>query len=197
MTVVISPHVDDAIFSIGAYLSVMPSVIITPFAGVPADPEGEAKHLRLRREHQDACYTLGARAINGTFLDDVYEAPPRRKLYDWLAGELLGGEDVYIPLGLHHPDHVVISNLMIRWLNAELPGGQVYFYAELPYRVDYPELTGIRYTHVENTVGRLRLIEDYFDDTLKAKAVDCYASQVGGTVRERVMVRERVWELVR
>lgn len=77
MTVVFSPHTDDAIFSLGDYLSNLDGdiLIVTPFAAVPEDEAGEQKHTTLHAEHAAACAIIGAQHVNGPFLDDVYPAP--------------------------------------------------------------------------------------------------------------------------
>lgn len=198
MIVVFSPHTDDAIFSLGAHLSTLSGVtVVTPMAGIPDDEAGRRKHEVLRDEHDKACGTLGLRWINGDFLDDVYPPPSRSEVKAWMGGWFTADE-VYVPFGIHHPDHLLVSNLLISLLytSGTVPR-RVFFYEELPYRVDYPELANIRFSHIENFVGRLRMLEDFVDDGLKRCAVDQYRSQISASVVERVMVRERIWQLIR
>lgn len=155
-TVVFSPHTDDAIFSIGAYITGLKARIVTPFAGVPDDEAGRQKHTTLR------------------------------------------ADQVFIPFGIHHPDHLLTTNMAIALVyNNPIVPARICFYEDLPYRVDYPHATMSRFAHLENIVGRLKLIEDITDERIKRAAVDCYKSQTGGDVMSRVMVRERIWELVR
>lgn len=200
MNIVFSPHVDDAIFSIGAHLTGLRHVAIaTPMAGIPDDDAGRAKHTRLREEHAAACKAIGAAWCNGNFLDDVYPAPRRSDVKAWLTETLqpLNQEAVFIPLGIHHPDHLLVSNLLISLIDtAEMPD-RIYFYEELPYRIDYPHLVDVRFSHIENTIGRLRRAKNF--DGAKQEAVECYASQLDWNLLTRVMVpeRERIWELVR
>lgn len=200
-TVVYSPHTDDAIFSVGAYIINIPDVrIVTPFAGIPDDDIGRAKHTRLRAEHAKACGVIDAQPINGDFLDDVYPAPRRGDVRAWMA-QYLDSDTVMIPFGIHHPDHLITTNMLISLLyNNPVVPDRVLFYEDLPYRVDYTELANARFTHIENLVGRLRMIEDLpsaYAQSLKESAVRCYTSQIGGDVLSRVLVRERVWELIR
>lgn len=192
--VVFSPHTDDAIFSLGSHLASLPDVvtIVTPMAGIPADGPGQAKHTTLHREHADACALLGVKHVEGPFLDDAYPRPRRADVYEWMA-EFAFDATVYIPLGIHHPDHLLVSNLAITM--SDIPE-VVRFYAELPYRTDYPYLATDRQKHVENMTGRLRGIQTV-DYPLKRAAVAAYASQVDESVLARVMVREMVWELIR
>lgn len=198
VVVVFSPHTDDAIFSIGAWLaeSADDIVIATPMAGIPEDDAGRQKHQLLRCEHVAACKHVGARAYNGGFLDDVYRAPRRIEVKDWLANVPVDADAVYIPLGIHHPDHLMVSNVLISMINEMR--AQVFFYEELPYRIDYPQLADRRHAHIEDTVGRLQLIEHTGDHAIKRLAVECYASQVDPSVRGRVLhPTERIWQLVR
>lgn len=138
--VVISPHTDDAIFSIGACLSCLmvynKVTIASPMAGIPTDAEGRAKHVRLRQEHEAAVrHLLGPEAIvvNGDFLDDVYEPRPTdEELGHWIAEQTRDANVVYIPLGIHHRDHIQVSDVSIKVLPATK---KVFVYAELPYRI--------------------------------------------------------------
>lgn len=107
-------------------------------------------------------------------------------------------DQVFIPFGIHHPDHLLTTNMAIALVyNNPIVPARICFYEDLPYRVDYPHATMSRFAHLENIVGRLKLIEDITDERIKRAAVDCYKSQTGGDVMSRVMVRERIWELVR
>ena len=200
MIVAFSPHTDDAVFSVGAWLSAQkPNIrIVSPMAGVPEDDAGRRKHVTLRSEHWQACEVIGAEQYDGDFLDDVYPAPQRAQVKAWMQPHFEIADTVLIPLGLHHPDHLLVSNLLINLIdNADVAPRRICFYEELPYRVDHQALVGIRFAHVENMVGRLRIIEAVTDGTAKRRAVACYKSQTGGDVINRVMVRERIWELIR
>jgi hypothetical protein len=196
---VASPHVDDAIFSIAAHLMTLDGEIsiVTPMAGVPADEPGRRKHTTLRREHDVACAAIGANAVNGDWLDDVYPAPARPDVSEWLADQLLDLDEVYINLGIFHPDHLLTSNLLIDLIRItpSLPY-RIYFYEELPYRVDYPKRAESRIEYIENRIGRLKLIEQAPTEAKKI-AVQMYRSQVDEALLVRLLVNERIWELVR
>lgn len=197
--VVFSPHTDDAIFSIGAYLSQLDGGIsvVSPMAGLPADDAGRRKHEVLRAEHESACAELDLRISNGDFLDDVYEAPARSEVKDWMD-QFFNADSIYIPFGIHHPDHLLVSNLLISMLyTSRYQPRKIYCYEELPYRVDYPELANIRFSHIENLVGRLRMLEDFTDNSRKHAAVAKYESQISDALVSKLIVRERIWELVR
>jgi len=119
---VISPHLDDAVFGCGQLLAKRPgAVVATIFAGVPRRRRAvtpwdracgfttaqEAVACR-RAEDQAALDVLGARAIWLRFLDSQYESTPAResiaaKLRDVVHREI--PDAVLLPLGLFHTDH--------------------------------------------------------------------------------------------
>ncbi|KAB0640285.1 PIG-L family deacetylase, partial [Burkholderia territorii] len=86
---VVSPHLDDAVFSCGQLLAQSPgSVVVTVFAGIPAHgtaaPPWDRRAgfrtadeaMRTRRdEDRRALGTLGAHAVWLDFLDDQYDTP--------------------------------------------------------------------------------------------------------------------------
>lgn len=125
-------------------------------------------------------------------------APKRTEVSEWLADQLADASVAFIPFGIFHPDHVLTSNLLIdliRLLPAIPP--KLYFYEELPYRVDYADRANSRFTYIENTVGRLKLVEEQYSNEPKERAVRKYVSQVDEPLMAKLLVRERIWELVR
>lgn len=181
---IISPHTDDAIFSLGDFIPSLGNVtILAPFAGIPEDPKGRRKHLILREEHVSACYLIGANIINGPFLDDVYPPSDYREVVKWLTEAIRGYDMFYVPLGIYHKDHVLIRQIFMMEFKVD------YFYAELPYRIAFPEIADeavTRYAH-----GRILITSK---TGLKKEAVLKYQSQNGGPVMEQVMVEERIYE---
>jgi LmbE family N-acetylglucosaminyl deacetylase len=148
---VVSPHLDDAILSLGAYIAKTSGsgrrvVVLTVFAGNPDSrleaggwdgrggfaTEGEASTTR-RREDTEACSLVGAepRWLNLSEAD-------YRGGFDWDLAQALAldalqaiGPDVVLVPGfpLTNPDH--------RWLTTTILGswsGRTGFYAEQPYR---------------------------------------------------------------
>ncbi|MFC9432717.1 hypothetical protein [Nocardia sp. NPDC057030] len=174
--VVLSPHTDDAIFSLGEHLCAQAGVtVVAPLAGIPADPAGRRKHQTLWAEHARAMAIIGARYVNGPFLDDVYP-PPDRGIFDaWLTLQLADAETVYIPLGIKHVDHVLVSNAAIARVLTHRPP-TVRFYAELPYST--------RYLH--HARERRELIERLMGE---------YASQTDDALIAELLVPEQIWEL--
>lgn len=183
--VVLSPHVDDAIFSLGDHLCTAPgATVVSVFAGIPTDDIGHRKHTRLRDEHQVACALLGLRIVNGDFLDNVYPPTDDDALADWIGDQIDGADIVYAPLGIHHPDHIQVARVA-----AQLAHGDTrtwLWYSELPYRTDYPELAAQR------AAGKKTESVSACFAERKESAVRCYASQVDDSVLARVMALEIV-----
>lgn len=118
---VVSPHLDDGVFSCGGFLAAHPgSVVITVFAGRPLPgpltewdrasgfEDGDDVVGRRREEDRAALSLLGARPRWLEFLDAQYGAPPdRQAVADDLEKTLVdeAPDAVIIPLGLFHDDH--------------------------------------------------------------------------------------------
>ncbi len=148
--VVLSPHLDDAVLSLGGTIARASRAgtevtVITVFAG---DPEsaveagewdtlcgfataGEAARER-RREDAQACEILGAAPEWLSFPDVDYA---REENYDaiWpaIARSLVGANFVFVPgFPLEHPDHARLTQLALERIPATLAFG---FYVEQPY----------------------------------------------------------------
>lgn len=185
-TVILSPHTDDAVFSLADHLcEALDVTVVSVFAGIPDDDIGKRKHTRLRAEHQTACVLLGWRAVNGDFLDDVYQPRPADDvLAAWISEQIDGTDTVYAPLGIHHPDHIHIARVAAQLAAAD--SRTWLWYAELPYTVDYPELArSLAAGHTIESVSAC------FPQRKEA-AVRCYTSQVNDDVLNRVMRLEMV-----
>lgn len=190
---IISPHTDDAIFSIGKAIAILTDVYIaTPLHAVPEDEPGKTKHLILNTEHDIACKIVGAQQINGPFFDDVYGKQDTDKLYDWLYNVMVQAENVYIPLGIKHPDHILISDLCIDALESGEVSSKFHFYEELPYAYDYSLETSKRAEYLQD---RFPQIDVLYTDQIKHKGVAAYVSQTGNDVISRIFSREeRIWQ---
>lgn len=194
-TVVLSPHTDDAVFSIGAHLcSLDDKTVISPMAGIPVDVAGKAKHETLHAEHATALSMVGADHVNGPFLDDVYPPPDPQIFSAWLRRYLTAADVVYVPVGIHHPDHVMVSNAAIAHLLYDRQP-TVRFYAELPYRLRYPGLMSERLDFIRGLLGTLVPVEVAGDQTIKAAAVRAYASQTDDDLIAELLVPELIWVL--
>lgn len=188
-TIIISPHTDDAIFSLGSFIAsgrLGETVIVSPFAGIPTDAAGKKKHTTLRAEHLQACKLLGCDVINGDFFDDVYGKQDIQALLVWFT-EVIKKVDKFdnllIPLGIHHPDHILVRDLIIEHFPYH------GYYWELPYRVLYPDLAA------EMSVRFARGCEMLTQEDLpkKREATLLYRSQVGAHMHSQLFVVEGIW----
>lgn len=197
MNIVISPHSDDAIFSIGSYLSTKIDVIImSPFMGIPNDEIGKVKHITLNYEHNLACQSMLAKHIDGQFLDDVYEDRDLSNLKPWFDMNILEDETIYVPLGIHHPDHVMVSNLIVELL-LERKYKEWYFYEELPYKNIYPSKAIDRFNNIKSIVKDIQWVEPIFCSPKKEKAINFYRSQIKVVDVDKFQVNENLIEDLR
>lgn len=193
--IVISPHLDDAVFSVGAILAAHPgSTVVTVFAGIPPERtlttydrsagfSSSADAVRARRaEDHDALALLAAKSIHGDFLDDPYRDPredPTVDVANWLR-EVVPADDVILaPVGIHHPDHIITADA------CEVLGPS-HRYAELPYFMQYPD-QGQAAAHGDRVTfaaaGR----------NVKRRAVERYKSQMNLGTRLSIEAEETVW----
>ncbi|MBB2918869.1 PIG-L family deacetylase [Cupriavidus alkaliphilus] len=124
---VISPHLDDAVFSCGGLIAAARAArVVTVFAGVPpADmpapdwdqaagfASAEQAVLSRRREDNHALTMLGAHAVWLDFWDSQYgRRYTARQLADALRTVLLTQTEgvVVAPLGLFHSDHALVHD---------------------------------------------------------------------------------------
>lgn len=183
-TAIISPHTDDALFSLGSLLPTLGQVtIISPFAGIPSDEHGKKKHTMLRQEHRNACIMAGVNYINGNFFDDVYGQQDAGQVTEWLRKQCLNFQKIYIPLGIHHPDHIFIRDIFVN--NLDFNG----FYEELPYRILYPKLASEMAQKF--TTGMRR--KSCAHRAEKEKSVKMYKSQLAPHLYPQLFVEEFLW----
>lgn len=149
---VISPHLDDAVLSLGA--SIARSVrsgqrgiaVVTVFAGDPDSrrpaggwdrrggfaTEGEAATAR-RREDRNACRLVGAEAFWLPFSEaDYRETLDGDAVWSALSDAIEPAGSVLVPgFPLTNPDHAWLLELFVRRAD---PGLRIGLYAEQPYR---------------------------------------------------------------
>lgn len=125
--VVVSPHLDDAVFSCGCLLaSAHQPVVVTVLAGVPDSTSAlqewdrragfgsSPEAVRARREEdRRGLDTLGATGQWLEFLDGQYgaqyaPADLAQALAQWLGSH--EGGAVVVPMGLFHRDHILVSD---------------------------------------------------------------------------------------
>lgn len=181
---VLSPHLDDAAFSLAEHLSVRPdATIITPFGATPSDMVGKLKYNKLHYEHGNACKLLKAHIVNGPFLDDVYaDTRDITNLTDWVADALQGFDEVWFPIGIHHPDHLLTTTATWRNISAQ----KFALYEELPYRVLYPHTPLGEYWYVDGSPSALEF---------KRKVCRMYESQIGPDIERCLYAPERLWRV--
>jgi len=187
------PHTDDAIFSLGDYIFDNNSfTIASAFSGVPTDVVGYKKHTLLRKEHQEACELIGAKIINNDLLDDVYGKQDEQLLFTWIKSTINNFNNIYIPLGIHHPDHIFLSDKLFEIM--DLYNKKYFIYAELPYRILYPELYQERIDKFKSK-GKLEEVTIKFTKN-KINAVEKYKSQIDNNLIEKLIVEEKLWRLL-
>jgi len=196
------PHTDDAIFSLGDYIidNNDSFTIASAFAGIPTDDAGYKKHTTLRKEHDEACSMVNAKVINGDLLDDVYGKQNEDDLINWIKSIIVDFDNIYIPLGIHHPDHVFLSDTLF---NLMKHFDKKYFvYAELPYKLSYQDmyetrlkiftsLCGLKKTNSNFTKNKINAIKKY-DSQIK------YASNpfiIDEELFAQLIAEEEVWEV--
>jgi LmbE family N-acetylglucosaminyl deacetylase len=198
--VVISPHLDDAIMSLGATIAAAVRAgaaveVLTvfgygPVSDAPAGPwdtrsgfRTEAEACRVRRaEDREACRILGATA---RWLDFGAEPYERRGSPDEILATVLaavaGADCVLLPgYPLTHPDHAELSQLL---LTGRL-GDRVGLYAEQPYQFyeRHAPKPAMRAAAIESALkGPLqwtRQPASRAERQLKLRAVRCYRTQL-------------------
>jgi LmbE family N-acetylglucosaminyl deacetylase len=199
--VVVSPHLDDAVMSLGATIAWAVQAgakldVLTVFAYIPASvapagpwdsscgfaTEGQAATIR-REEDRQACRQLGAEPRWLNFGAEPYE---RRGSEDdiWSAVQTAtrDADLVLIPgFPLLHPDHSFLSELLLR---KGISGRRTVLYAEQPYvytHNDTPRGPAIakaltRLMGAEISWTRVRTERAHRQD--KLKAVRFYRSQL-------------------
>ena len=175
-SLIFCPHTDDAIFSLGDYIidNDHSFTIASAFAGIPTDEVGHKKHTLLRQEHNEACAMINAKAINGDFLDDVYGKQNKDDLINWIKNIIVDFNNIYIPLGIYHPDHIFLSDVLFSLMKDF--NKTYYVYAELPYRLLYPELHKQRIRMFESSHTLENISIDFTEH--KINAIKKYNSQI-------------------
>ena len=216
--VVISPHLDDAVFGCGQMLAAHPgSTVVTVFAGMPADAEQVAEwDVRCgfenareavtgrRDEDRKALALLGARPLWLDFTDSQYgPAPSVDDIATVLRAVLRAfvGHRVLYPLGLFHSDHRLVHEASAAALT-EHPNDQVLVYEDALYRA-LPRLLQARLAEllqrgIAATPIPIAMKTDATDAGRKTRAVSAYASQLrafGPGGYADVEQPERCWRL--
>lgn len=214
MMKVISPHLDDAILSLGQFLAATPgTVVVTVCAGLPAKDvltdydratgalsSRNAMTLR-RQEDAEACAEVGALPRWLDFLDGQYPRAgygyaPTLPMAEAIRVHLPPNEHVFAPLGIGHPDHLLVARAC-----REAAYDELLLYEELPYRVLWPEQVFQALDEVESEGWRLDPLPwptPAGDRAVKERAIAKYRSQFpAGADNPCLLVPERVWRATR
>ena len=203
-SLIFCPHTDDAIFSLGDYIidNDHEFTIASAFAGIPTDDIGYKKHTTLRQEHDEACFMINAKVINGDLLDDVYGRQDKEQLISWIKSIIVNFDNVYIPLGIYHPDHVFLSDTLFNLMRDF--DKQYFVYAELPYRLLYPELHKLRIKQFEQNYNLENVSVNFTQN--KINAIKKYNSQISHVHNPsyidedligKLIVEEKLWKIVK
>ncbi len=207
-TLVVSPHLDDAVLSCGHFLLTQThAVVATVFAGHPGPgilsdwdrecgfTDGDDPVATRRREDREALTRVGAEPRHLEFLDSPYRAGRSPidggaisavQIAERLADlvDALAPARVLIPLGLLHPDHELTHDagaLLLR-TSARV---ELWAYMDLPYGDAYPDMVIAKVERLRSggiAASALPITHPQHADA-KRDAVGCYASQVDA-VRE-------------
>jgi LmbE family N-acetylglucosaminyl deacetylase len=122
--VVLSPHLDDAVWSCFSLLASEDDVLVaTVFAGIPDGEPGwwdaqcgiadSAAHVRARRSEDSAVLrSLGRQAVHLDLLDGQYRDPPvpAEEILRAFTGRVPAVRRVYAPGGIGHSDHALVRD---------------------------------------------------------------------------------------
>jgi LmbE family N-acetylglucosaminyl deacetylase len=213
--VVISPHLDDAVFGCGDALAARPgSTVVTVFAGFPDDAEritewdarcgfrGAREAVGARREEdRRALALLDARPHWLDFVDSQYgRTPAVEAVADALRAALreLAPDRLLYPLGLFHSDHRLVHDAACAALDG-LSIEVALAYEDALYR-SIPGLLQRRLAELAATGVTATPAPDAAPSSgpRKARAVEAYASQLkafgpGGC--DDAARPERLWRL--
>lgn len=213
---VVSPHLDDAVLSVGQLLAGHPDVTVaTVFTADPPASRMLTEFDRRsgfvssssamgdrRMEDRRACSTLDVRwahlgGVDGQYLQRgaaTVEDVRRLLEHELEAHNLERMQGVLGPMGLGHPDHLVVALATLQTAKAHnLPA---FVYAELPYRVEDPwslyardaELAAMGLTTTGCFLGT-------GDRSRKRKAARLYMSQRWAVEIDHCMVPEITMEV--
>jgi LmbE family N-acetylglucosaminyl deacetylase len=221
---VISPHLDDAVFSCGIKLAATPGALVcTVFAGTPHEAlvtdwdrqcgfDDAHQAMRARRKEDNAALdVLGARSLHLGFLDAQYAAGEHIPSSEDIAREIkkliekFTPDTLYIPLGLFHSDHALTYEACLdAWLPDTSP--TCVAYEEALYR----RMEGLAQTRLaelkERGIIATPLLPALDPQALahgleqKRAAVSRYTSQLeafGTNGYDDVFAAERAWSLQR
>ena len=149
-TVILSPHLDDAVFSCWKLLTRDDGLVITICAGLPSGRTRPAyydrlsgsssPHERLRERREEDAAVLEAVGARYVHLD-VLDAPYRRRrgaavtIAEMVQELIPGGANVFGPAAIGgHPDHLLVRQVALAFQERS---NMVSLFADLPYASRY------------------------------------------------------------
>jgi LmbE family N-acetylglucosaminyl deacetylase len=202
--VVLSPHLDDAVFSVGAYMHQQARLgtrvrVLTVFANDPAteDPPGAwdvrcgfataaAAASARREEDVRACALVGAEPQWLAFADDSYgRLPDEADVWESLQPLVADASLLLVPgFPLRHADHAWLTRLVVD-RRAELSPA-LGFYTEQPYaRAAFDRGAAVA---APLPLEFMRVPARVTDRVAKVRAALQYRSQLRA-LRRRILVR--------
>lgn len=214
--VVISPHLDDAVFGCGAWLAAHPgSTVVTLFAGAPPDGhmltswdarcgfvDANSAMATRRDEDRRALVRLGATPLWMDFCDSQYGHTPTLDEISRALQEAMHAHAaalVLFPLGLYHSDHLLAHAACRQALASVQAKAMVYedaLYRGTPGCLQH-RLAELEAQQVQATPARTSPV-DVTIAQAKAEALQAYASQLRGFGPggyEDAAQPERFWRL--
>jgi LmbE family N-acetylglucosaminyl deacetylase len=210
-TLLVSPHLDDAVLSAGQYMADCQDCdVVTVFAGMPKDitrltPYDEGCGFRNTKdaidsrkfEDSSALELLDATPIHLGFTDQQYgEQFDFAEVVRALDRVYRLGEydRVFAPLGGAHPDHIVVSHAVLQLWHKY--GFELYLWEDLPARILWPEKIAERLANLD--VDTILTPLPAGDLDLKRLAITCYDSQLnkGDLMPEYILLPERFHKVV-
>lgn len=192
---VLSPHLDDAVFGCGRLLASAPGALVaTVFAGRPPPgamltewdraagfAAGDDVVGRRRQEDRQALAILGARPRWLDLLDSQYGGAGLEEVADAL-GELFAEyrpDILLVPLGLFHSDHRLVHRAALGLLD-RCPGCRWLVYEDALYRrIDDLRDPAVEELRRRGFSPRPVRFQEAADAVLrKREAVACYRSQL-------------------
>jgi LmbE family N-acetylglucosaminyl deacetylase len=183
LTLVVSPHLDDAVFSVGQLLATLDDpVVVTVCAG---------SQTTRRAEDVEAAEQLGYQPVHLDFADNGAE--PLANITQALADVIASRRPEHLigPLGVRHPDHIRVAAGFLA--AARLAAPTVHLYEELPYRVLWPEMVAPALAHLHTIRLSTSDLPDEATLAAKQRAIDCYRSQLSGMNTRALSMPERLW----
>ena len=215
---VVSPHLDDAVFSCGAWLaSKSGAFVCTVFAGIPRDAVQtdwdtqcgfqHAHQAMPARHHEDdaALDVLRATPVRLGFLDSQYLPPGESERSDDIAAALAGAiadawpTALVVPLGLFHSDHHLVHEACRTVWLADTSMPCIAYEDCLYRRMDGLVQQRIAQLHERNFVATPKDRHAKKQDTERKRlAVSRYESQLrafGPNGYDDAFAPERAWTL--